>query len=158
MRVADVRDALARASHRFYGRPSEEIVVIGITGTNGKTTTSYIVRSILQRWGKGVGVIGTINYLIKDMIYEAPHTTPEAPDFQELLGEMKESGCSYVVSEVSSHALAQKRVDYTSFRIAVFTNLTRDHLDFHGTMDEYFRAKERLFAELLTRMALQLLI
>jgi UDP-N-acetylmuramoyl-L-alanyl-D-glutamate--2,6-diaminopimelate ligase len=149
IRVADVRDALALVSHRFYGRPSGEINVIGITGTNGKTTTSYIIRSILQQWGKGVGVIGTINYLIKDTIHEAPHTTPEAPDFQSLLGEMKESGCSYVVSEVSSHALAQKRVDYTSFRIAVFTNLTRDHLDFHGTMDEYFRAKERLFEELL---------
>ena len=83
------------------------------------------------------------------MAYEAPHTTPEAPDFQRLLREMRDNGCEYVISEVSSHALAQKRVDYTRFRVAVFTNLTRDHLDFHETMEEYFRAKERLFTELL---------
>ncbi|MBF0557590.1 MAG: UDP-N-acetylmuramoyl-L-alanyl-D-glutamate--2,6-diaminopimelate ligase, partial [Nitrospirae bacterium] len=149
IRVANARDALARASHYFYGSPSEELFVVGITGTNGKTTTSYMVKSILERWQKSVGVIGTINYLIKDAIYEAPHTTPEAPDFQRLLREMKDSSCSYVVSEISSHALAQKRVDYTRFGVAVFMNLTRDHLDFHSTMDEYFLAKTRLFTELL---------
>lgn len=151
IRVADARDALASSAHLFYGRPSEELEVVGITGTNGKTTTSYLVKSILERWDKGVGLIGTINYLIKDRIYEAPHTTPEAPDFQRLLREMKENSCGYVVSEVSSHALAQKRVDHTRFRVAVFTNLTRDHLDFHSTMDDYFEAKSRLFTELLTR-------
>lgn len=150
IRVADARDALASSAHLFYGSPSEELEVVGITGTNGKTTTSYLVKSILERWEKGVGLIGTINYLIKDRTYEAPHTTPEAPDFQRLLREMRESSCGYVVSEVSSHALAQKRVDYTRFRVAVFTNLTRDHLDFHSTMDDYFEAKSRLFTELLT--------
>ena len=150
IRVADVRDALARVAHRFYGRASEKIVVIGITGTNGKTTTSYLVKSILERWGEEVGIIGTINYLIKDAVYEARHTTPEAPDFQCLLREMREAGCGFVISEISSHALALKRADYTRFRVAVFTNLTRDHLDFHPTMEEYFKAKERLFTELLT--------
>ncbi len=149
IRVADARDALARVAHRFYGRPSEGLFVVGITGTNGKTTTSYLIKSVLERWGKGIGITGTINYMIKDVIYDAPHTTPEAPDFQYLLGEMRDSECSYVVSEVSSHALVQKRVDYTRFRVAVFTNLTRDHLDFHTTMEEYFKAKERLFTELL---------
>ncbi len=149
IRVADIRDALARAAHRFYGRASEEIVVVGITGTNGKTTTSYLMKSILERWGEEVGIIGTINYLIKDAVYEARHTTPEAPDFQSLLREMREAGCGYVISEISSHALALRRADYTRFRVAVFTNLTRDHLDFHATMEEYFRAKERLFTELL---------
>ncbi len=149
IRVADIRDALACVADRFYGRPSGEIVVIGITGTNGKTTTSYIIRSILAQWGEEAGIIGTINYLIKDAVHEAPHTTPEAPDFQGLLREMREAGCGYVVSEVSSHALALKRADYTRFRVAVFTNLTRDHLDFHPTMEEYFKAKERLFTELL---------
>ncbi|HXW68788.1 MAG TPA: UDP-N-acetylmuramoyl-L-alanyl-D-glutamate--2,6-diaminopimelate ligase [Dissulfurispiraceae bacterium] len=149
IRVADIRDALARVAQRFYGCPSGEIVVIGITGTNGKTTTSYIIRSILARWGEEVGIIGTINYLIKDAVYEARHTTPEAPDFQCLLREMREAGCGFVVSEVSSHALVMKRADYTRFKVAVFTNLTRDHLDFHTTMEEYFRAKERLFTELL---------
>src|SRR5208337_766499 len=149
IRVADIRDALARVAQRFYGCPSGEIVVLGITGTNGKTTTSYIIRSILARWGEEVGIIGTINYLIKDAVYEARHTTPEAPDFQCLLRKMREAGCGFVVSEVSSHALALKRADYTRFRVAVFTNLTRDHLDFHPTMEEYFKAKERLFTELL---------
>jgi len=149
IRVADVRDALARVSHRFYGKSSEQIAVLGITGTNGKTTTSYLVKSILEQWGEEVGIIGTINYLIKDAVYEARHTTPEAPDFQSLLREMSEAGCGFVISEISSHALALKRADYTSFRVAVFTNLTRDHLDFHPTMEEYFKAKERLFTELL---------
>ncbi len=149
IRVADARDALARVADSFYGSPSGELVVVGITGTNGKTTTSYLLKSILERWGKEVGLIGTISYLIKDLIYEAPHTTPEAPDFQSLLREMRESACEYVVTEVSSHALAQKRVDYTRFRVAVFMNLTRDHLDYHATMEEYFKAKERLFTELL---------
>jgi UDP-N-acetylmuramoyl-L-alanyl-D-glutamate--2,6-diaminopimelate ligase len=150
IRVADIRDALARVAHRFYGRSSEEIAVVGITGTNGKTTTSYLIKSILEKWGEEVGVIGTINYLIKDAVYEALHTTPEAPDFQCLLRKMKEAGCRFVISEVSSHALALKRADYTCFRVAVFMNLTRDHLDFHHTMEDYFKAKERLFTELLT--------
>src|SRR5271169_4186609 len=93
IRVADVRDALALVADRFYGRPSGELIIVGITGTNGKTTTSYLVKSILERWGKETGLIGTINYLIKDMTYEAPHTTPEAPDFQCLLREMRECAC-----------------------------------------------------------------
>jgi UDP-N-acetylmuramoyl-L-alanyl-D-glutamate--2,6-diaminopimelate ligase len=148
--VKDSRDAVASISHNFYGRPSEKAAVIGITGTNGKTTTSYLMKSILEKWGKDVGLIGTIMYLIKDKAYDAPHTTPEAPDFQALLREMVDKGCGQVVTEVSSHALSQKRVDYTKFRVAVFTNLTRDHLDFHQTMEDYFMAKRRLFTELLT--------
>lgn len=148
--VGDCRDAVAAVSSKFYGRPSEEMTLIGITGTNGKTTTSYLIKSILEKWGKDVGLTGTITYLIKDMAYDAPHTTPEAPDFQALLREMVDKGCSHVVTEVSSHSLSQKRVDYTKFRVAVFTNLTRDHLDFHRTMENYFMAKRRLFTELLT--------
>lgn len=148
--VNDSRDALAAISNKFYGRPSEAASVIGITGTNGKTTTSYLMKSILEKWGKDVGLIGTITYLIKDRAYDAPHTTPEAPDFQALLREMVDNGCSHVVTEVSSHSLSQKRVDYTKFRVAVFTNLTRDHLDFHRTMEDYFMTKRRLFTELLT--------
>lgn len=143
------RDALAAISDNFYGRPSENLTVIGITGTNGKTTTSYLIKSILQKWGKDVGLTGTITYLIKDAAYDAPHTTPEAPDFQLLLRKMADTGCSHVVSEVSSHALSQKRVDCTRFRVTVFTNLTREHLDFHLTMEAYFKAKARLFTELL---------
>ena len=147
--VNDCRDALAAMSNTFYGKPSEKIAVIGITGTNGKTTTSFLIKSILEKWSRGVGLIGTINYMIKDKCFEAPHTTPEASDFQGLLREMVDKGCDYAVAEVSSHALAQKRTDYTQFRIAVFTNLTGDHLDFHGTMEGYFASKLRLFTELL---------
>lgn len=150
-KVADARKALAFLSNNFYEKPSEKMTVIGITGTNGKTTTSYIIKSIFEAWGKSVGLIGTINYLIKDKRYDAPHTTPEAPDFQSMLSEMLSSGCTHVVTEVSSHSLSQKRVDYTNFKTAVFTNLTRDHLDFHMTMEDYFDAKARLFYELLSK-------
>ena len=123
--------------------------VIGITGTNGKTTTSYLIKAILEEWGQKVGLIGTIQYMVKDVVYGAIHTTPEALEFQALLHEMLAEDCGYVVTEVSSHALAQKRVDGTVFKGAVFTNLTRDHLDFHKTMEDYFAAKTRLFTELL---------
>jgi UDP-N-acetylmuramoyl-L-alanyl-D-glutamate--2,6-diaminopimelate ligase len=149
IRVKDGREALARAAHNFYGRPSGSLQVIGITGTNGKTTVTYLMKSILEEWGQKVGLIGTIQYMIGDTIYNATHTTPEALEFQSLLHEMLEAGCGYVVTEVSSHALAQKRVDGTVFRGAVFSNLTRDHLDFHKTMESYFEAKARLFTELL---------
>ncbi len=147
--VNDTRDAIAAIANDFYGRPSEDATVIGITGTNGKTTTSYIIKSILENYGFSVGLIGTIRYLIKDESYPAHHTTPESVNFQALIREMIDKGCSHIVSEVSSHSLAQKRVDYTRFKIAIFTNLTRDHLDFHKDMEDYFRAKERLFTELL---------
>ena len=151
IKVSDSRKSLAYLSNNFYERPSDKLTVIGVTGTNGKTTATYLMKSILEAWGKDVGLIGTINYLVKDRHYDAPHTTPEALEFQAVLNEMVSAGCSHVVTEVSSHALAQKRVDYTGFSIAVFTNLTRDHLDFHITMEEYFRAKERLFKELLLK-------
>jgi len=147
--VDDSRDAIAFAASKFYGNPSKKMTVIGITGTNGKTTTSYLIKSLLEHYGRNVGLIGTIKYMIKDEIYDAVHTTPEAPDFQSLLMSMADRGCDFVVSEVSSHALAQKRADFTAFKAAVFTNLTRDHLDFHHTMENYYLAKKRLFADLL---------
>ncbi|MBI5203810.1 MAG: UDP-N-acetylmuramoyl-L-alanyl-D-glutamate--2,6-diaminopimelate ligase [Nitrospirae bacterium] len=151
IKVHDSRKALAYISNNFYERPSDELAIIGVTGTNGKTTTTYLLKSILEAWGKEVGLIGTISYIVKDRHYDAPHTTPEAFEFQAMLSEMLLSGCSHVVTEVSSHALAQRRVDYTNFDVAVFTNLTRDHLDFHATMEDYFRAKERLFKEILLK-------
>ena len=147
--VNDTRDAFAWICSRFYDNPSQKLKIIGITGTNGKTTTSYLIREILQKQGKKTGVIGTIKYLIENEERNATHTTPEALHFQGLLNEMRERGIEYVISEVSSHALALKRVDYTGFDIAVFTNLSRDHLDFHKDMEEYFSAKKRLFTELL---------
>lgn len=151
IRVRDGREALACIANNFYSRPSENISVVGVTGTNGKTTTSYLVKSILEAWQKKTGLIGTIQYLIGGAAYPALHTTPEAVEFQGLLREMASEGCSHVVTEVSSHALAQKRVDHTRFTVAVFTNLTRDHLDYHGTMEDYFAAKERLFTLLLSK-------
>jgi len=151
IRVANSRKALACIANNFYRRPSEHLTLIGITGTNGKTTSSYILKSILETGGQDVGLIGTIQYIIKNRIFPAVHTTPESPEFQGLLHDMFLSGCAVVVSEVSSHALSQYRVDDSVFRTAVFTNLTRDHLDFHKTMEDYFRAKERLFTELLHR-------
>ncbi len=149
IKVKNSRKTLAYISNNFYERPSEHLTLIGITGTNGKTTTSYILKSILDCWGKNIGLIGTIQYMIKDKVYPAIHTTPESPEFQKLLKDMLLSECNYIISEVSSHALAQYRVDGTRFQVAVFTNLTRDHLDFHRTMEAYFQAKKRLFFELL---------
>ncbi len=147
--VSDARAALAHISNVFNGRPSELMRVVGITGTNGKTTVAHMLRSAIAASGQMVGMIGTIKYYVGDEARPAPFTTPEAPEFQGLLREMHEAGCLSVVSEVSSHALAQRRVDNTRFEIAVFTNLTAEHLDFHHTMDEYFQAKSRLFLELL---------
>jgi UDP-N-acetylmuramoyl-L-alanyl-D-glutamate--2,6-diaminopimelate ligase len=149
LQVDNSRKTLACIAHNFYGRPSENLVLVGVTGTNGKTTTTYILKAILDAWGKDVGLIGTIQYMVKDMVVPALFTTPEALEFQRLLRDMLTSGCTYVVSEVSSHALSQYRVDGAVFRTAIFTNLTRDHLDYHKTMEEYFGAKRRLFRDLL---------
>lgn len=150
VRVKDARKALACVSNNFFGRPSERLNVIGVTGTNGKTTTTHLIRTILETWGMTVGLIGTISYSFGGKDYPAIHTTPEAIEFQSLLRDMLNSGCNYVVTEVSSHSLKQRRVDYTRFSVAVFTNLTRDHLDFHGTMEDYYLSKRRLFTDLLT--------
>lgn len=143
--VPDARRALAALGAAFYGWPSRELVTVGITGTNGKTTTTYLVSAIFDRAGMPCGRIGTISYRVGSAERPAGRTTPEAPDIQRLLREMVEAGCRACAMEVSSHALALRRVDDTVFRAAVFTNLTRDHLDFHGSMAHYFAAKRRLF-------------
>jgi UDP-N-acetylmuramoyl-L-alanyl-D-glutamate--2,6-diaminopimelate ligase len=143
--VADARLALAVLAAELYDHPSRRMQVIGITGTNGKTTTAYLVASIFEAAGTRCGVLGTVAYRIGDDVRDATHTTPEAPDVQRLLREMVDRGCGACAMEVSSHALAQRRVDAMSFAAAVFTNLTRDHLDFHGDMESYFAAKRRLF-------------
>ncbi len=143
--VEDSRKTLAFLSSAFYGEPSRKLSVIGITGTNGKTSTSYITRSIFETWGKKVGLLGTINYIIDRKVLTALNTTPESLDLQRYLKEMVESGVEYAVLEISSHALALHRVDGCSLKIAAFTNFSQDHLDFHGTMEEYFRAKSGIF-------------
>ena len=144
-RVPDARLALAALAAAFHDRPSERLTLVGITGTNGKTTTSYLLASIFEAAGMKCGRIGTVGHRIGDVEIDASRTTPEAPDLQRMLADMLAQGCSACVMEVSSHALALRRADYLHFAAAVFTNLTRDHLDFHSDMEEYFRAKRRLF-------------
>ena len=145
LQVGDARLALALLADRFFGSPSRRVPVVGVTGTNGKTTTSYLLAAILDAAGLPAGVMGTVAYRIGRDEREASRTTPEAPDVQQLLAEMLDHGCRSAVMEVSSHALALKRVDGMRFAAAVFTNLTRDHLDFHEDMEQYFAAKRRLF-------------
>ena len=149
--VGDGRLALARVAANFHGNPSGRLQVAGVTGTNGKTTTAFLIRQALERLGKKAGLIGTVKYIVGGRQMPAAFTTPEAPDFQRMLREMLEAGQTHAVSEVSSHALVQRRVDCTTFKTAVFTNLTRDHLDFHKTMGIYYEAKKRLFTELLEK-------
>src|SRR3989304_4537454 len=143
--VPDVREAISKASDIFYGQPSKSLVTIGVTGTNGKTTTTYILESILRKAGHNPGVIGTVNYRYNGKTLPAPHTTPQAPELHKILREMKDAGVTHCVMEVSSHALEQKRAADCRFRAGVFTNLTHDHLDYHKTMEEYFRCKSILF-------------
>jgi UDP-N-acetylmuramoyl-L-alanyl-D-glutamate--2,6-diaminopimelate ligase len=150
--VSNARLALALLADAQYGRPSAELQVVGITGTNGKTTTAYLVASILDAAGIRCGLLGTVGYRIGAEMRDATRTTPEAPDLQQLLREMADRGCGACAMEVSSHALALRRVDGITFAAGVFTNLTRDHLDFHADMEDYFRAKQRLF-ELLPGQA-----
>ncbi len=145
IRVDDARLALAGLSAEFYGHPSEDLTLVGITGTNGKTTTSYLLTSIFEAAGMKSGRIGTVGYRIGDREIEAARTTPEAPELQGMLRDMVTQGCAACVMEVSSHALSLRRVDHLRFAAAIFTNLTRDHLDFHRDMEEYCRAKRRLF-------------
>ncbi len=143
--VKDARLALALLAAEFYGHPSRAMQVVGITGTNGKTTTSYLVSAIFEAAGTRCGLMGTVTYRIGDQEFAATRTTPEAPDVQGLMRQMVAAGCGACVMEVSSHALALQRVDGMHFAAGVFTNLTRDHLDFHADMENYFAAKRRLF-------------
>lgn len=134
---------------RLAGDPSADLTLVGVTGTNGKTTSTYILESIWRAAGARPGVLGTVNYRCAGMTWSAPLTTPDAPALQALLGAMRTAGTTHVAMEVSSHALASERVAGARFDAAVFTNLTRDHLDFHGTLDAYYAAKARLFLEYL---------
>jgi UDP-N-acetylmuramoyl-L-alanyl-D-glutamate--2,6-diaminopimelate ligase len=143
--VADARLALALLAAEFAGHPSRRMKVVGITGTNGKTTTSYVIQSIFEAAGIRCGLMGTVTYRIGDREIAATRTTPEAPEVQGFMRQMLDAGCGACVMEVSSHALALRRVDGIRFAAGVFTNLTRDHLDFHQDMESYFAAKRRLF-------------
>jgi UDP-N-acetylmuramoyl-L-alanyl-D-glutamate--2,6-diaminopimelate ligase len=145
--VPDVRRALALAADLFWKQPSRETTVVGITGTNGKTTLTYLTEGMVRAAGKRCGVMGTIAYRLGEESMVAEMTTPEAPEFQRILRWMVNSGAQVIAAEVSSHALLQRRVDATRFAFGIFTNLSQDHLDFHGDMESYYRAKRRLFQE-----------
>src|SRR3954470_3393434 len=139
------RRALARVSANFYKHPANRLKLIGITGTNGKTTTAYLVESIFRAAARKSILVGTIEYHVAGKVVAAPHTTPEALELEQLLAQALANGATDGVMEVSSHALAQQRVYGVPFEVAVFTNLTRDHLDYHKDFDDYFAAKKILF-------------
>jgi UDP-N-acetylmuramoyl-L-alanyl-D-glutamate--2,6-diaminopimelate ligase len=148
IRVTDVRRAMSDVAARFYGFPGMRLKVYGITGTNGKTTTCHLLKKILEARGRKVGLITSSSYETGAEVYAADRTTPESLDTQRLLYEMTKNGCTHAVVEVSSHALVLHRVDNITFQVAIYTNLTRDHLDFHKKMDKYLQAKAMLLSKL----------
>jgi UDP-N-acetylmuramoyl-L-alanyl-D-glutamate--2,6-diaminopimelate ligase len=148
--VGGVRDALAPLAAAFFDHPSRRLDLVGVTGTNGKTTTTFLLEAVFRAAGRVPGVLGTVEVRVGDDRRPAVHTTPEAPDLQRLLAEMADSGVQAAAMEVSSHGLALHRVDGTRFKAAIFTNLTQDHLDFHADLDDYYLAKRRLFTPAFT--------
>lgn len=143
--VDDTHKVYASMCAKWFHSPTDSLSVIGVTGTNGKTSVTYMLKSILEKNGEKVGLIGTIQNMIGDEVFEAKNTTPGIYELQELFYRMKNAGCTYVIMEVSSHALDQRRVEGIHFRLAMFTNLSQDHLDYHKTMDNYLAAKKKLF-------------
>ncbi len=148
--VDNTRKALADMSAQFYNNPSDALYLIGITGTNGKTTTAYLIERMLLDRGIDAGVISTINYRYQGRVFANPLTTPESLDLQKILSEMRDAGVTHVVMEVSSHGVALDRIYHCRFDMGIFTNLTLDHLDFHGAMADYWACKQRFFTEYLT--------
>ncbi|MFO7712802.1 UDP-N-acetylmuramoyl-L-alanyl-D-glutamate--2,6-diaminopimelate ligase [Desulfosarcina sp.] len=151
LQVKNTRKALAALAAEFYGHPSERLHIVGITGTNGKTTTAYLIENMLAEAGIPVGVIGTVNYRYGGKVFSSPTTTPESLDLQRILAEMVQDGITHVVLEVSSHAIDLFRVESCDMDMGVFTNLTQDHLDFHGSMDRYWHSKKKLFTHYLRK-------
>lgn len=143
--VENTRDAYSRICSAFYGNPANELKLIGVTGTNGKTTTTFLIKNVFDFLGIKTGLIGTVKNITGDREYVSSLTTPDSKDLQALYREMVDSGCEYCIMEVSSQALSQGRVDGCHFDIALFTNLTQDHLDYHGTFENYAKAKRKLF-------------
>ncbi len=147
IKVSDARETLARAAAAFYRHPSTKLQVIGVTGTNGKTTVAFMIKQLLEAAGLKTGLLGTVRYEIGDRVIPAHRTTPESLEIHEMMAQMVASGGQACVMEVSSHALEQKRVAGIEFDVAIFTNLTQDHLDYHGTMENYLAAKQKLFTK-----------
>jgi len=153
VRVSSVREAMGPVSAAFFGRPGDRLAIVGVTGTNGKTTTTYLLESVFARSGRVPGLIGTTGLRIDGEPVPFPRTTPEAPDLHRLLARMADAGVEAVAMEVSSHGLHQHRIDGIRFQCSVFTNLSQDHLDYHASMEEYFEAKARLFTPELSERA-----
>lgn len=149
LEVADSRKALAFIADKFFDSPSEKLTIIAVTGTNGKTTTTFLVQNILEKAGFNTGIISTVDYRFGGNIFENPMTTPESLDLQKILAQMLSSGVTHVVLEVSSHAVDLYRIAGCRMDMGIFTNLSQDHLDFHGDMETYWRAKKKLFTEYL---------
>ncbi|MBI3988819.1 MAG: UDP-N-acetylmuramoyl-L-alanyl-D-glutamate--2,6-diaminopimelate ligase, partial [candidate division NC10 bacterium] len=147
----DTRRALAFVSARFHGEPSKQLILIGVTGTNGKTTTTYLIEAILKEAGWKAGLVGTVSYRFGGTVVPAERTTPESSDLQAFLAEILKKRAKAAILEVSSHSLALHRVEACDFDVAVFTNLTQDHLDFHGTLEAYRDANTNLFEGLHDR-------
>lgn len=143
--VGDTRAAFAEMSAEFFGKPAEKLKIIGVTGTNGKTSVTYMLKSILEKAGYKTGIIGTIQNMIGDKVLDTANTTPDAYTLNSIFSQMVKDGCDFCIMEVSSHALDQKRVFGFGFEVAAFTNLTQDHLDYHITMENYLAAKKKLF-------------
>ncbi len=143
--VENTRDAYSRICAAFYGEPAEKLKLIGVTGTNGKTTTTFLLKNVFNSLSIKVGLIGTVKNITGDKEYVSLLTTPDSKELQSLFREMVDSGCEYCIMEVSSQALAQGRVDGCHFKFALFTNLTQDHLDYHGSFENYAAAKRKLF-------------
>lgn len=143
--VPDTHEAYFNISANWFSNPASKLKLIGVTGTNGKTSVTYMLKAILEKAGHKVGLIGTIQNLIGDEVFSAKNTTPDAYELNSLFSLMEKAGCEYVIMEVSSHALDQKRITNVTFEAAIFTNLSQDHLDYHITMDNYFSAKRKLF-------------
>src|SRR5881394_100966 len=146
--VENTRSAMADLAATFYQQPARRLKLAAVTGTNGKTTTTFLIKHICEKAGLRCGLLGTVRYEIADRVLPAVRTTPESLEIYDLLAQMVNAGCKAAAMEVSSHALAQERVRGLEWDVAVFTNLTQDHLDFHGTMENYFEAKAQLFAGL----------
>ncbi|MCL4427959.1 MAG: UDP-N-acetylmuramoyl-L-alanyl-D-glutamate--2,6-diaminopimelate ligase [Deltaproteobacteria bacterium] len=151
IKVKDALKAYAVISKNFFDNPAERLRIVGVTGTNGKTTTTFLIKSILKAAGNNAGLIGTIDYEIGDNTTQSKNTTPDAYELNLLFSETVKSGGGYCVMEVSSHSLAQDRVFGVPFDVAVFTNLTRDHLDYHENMEKYYESKKKLFSEVLLK-------
>ena len=143
--VENTRAVFSSICANYFGNPADKLKLIGLTGTNGKTTTSFLIKQILEYTGKKVGLIGTVQNMIGDEVYPAKYTTPDPYELQKLFCQMADSGCDYCVMEVSSQALAQGRVNGLRFAVGAFTNLTQDHLDYHKTWENYFNSKRILF-------------